>query len=69
MTTIAITTRCRHCGRPVEDAMHVMLCDRCLDARFTQFERTPAVAAGAMRALAMSFRGTRGVFTRPEPVV
>jgi hypothetical protein len=69
MKTTAITISCRHCGRPVEDAMHVMLCDRCLDARLTQLERTPVFAAGAMRAVALNLRGARGAFARPELVL
>ena len=47
MNTIAITTSCRHCGRQVEDAMHIMLCDGCLDMRLGQLERAFARAAGA----------------------
>jgi hypothetical protein len=47
MKTIAITTSCQHCGRPVEDAMHLLLCDGCLDARLAQLEPTPAHAVGA----------------------
>jgi hypothetical protein len=45
--TIVITTSCHHCGRRVEDAMHVMLCDSCLDARLAQLEPLPARALGA----------------------
>jgi hypothetical protein len=48
MTTIVITTSCHCCGRRVEDAMHVMLCDRCLDARLAKLEPTPARAFGAV---------------------
>jgi hypothetical protein len=55
MKTIAITTSCRHCGRQVEDAMHIMLCDRCLDMRLGQLERAFASAVGAA-ALAASPR-------------
>ena len=47
MRTIVITTSCHHCGRRVEDAMHVMLCDRCLDTRLARLERVPAHALGA----------------------
>jgi NMD protein affecting ribosome stability and mRNA decay len=36
MKTIVITTSCHYCGRRVEDAMHVMLCDRCLDTRLAE---------------------------------
>ena len=42
MRTIAITARCRCCGRRVEDAMHLILCDGCLDARLARPE--PAAA-------------------------
>jgi hypothetical protein len=47
MKTIVITTGCHCCGHRVEDAMHVMLCDRCLDARLAQPEPIPARAVGA----------------------
>ena len=47
MKPIVITTSCHCCGRRVEDAMHVMLCDRCLDTRLAQFEWIPAHALGA----------------------
>jgi hypothetical protein len=48
MTAIAITTSsCHSCGRGVEDAMHVMLCDRCLDARLAQPKPMPVRALGA----------------------
>jgi hypothetical protein len=47
MKTIVITTSCHCCGRRVEDAMHVMLCDGCLDVRLAQLEPIPARAAGA----------------------
>jgi hypothetical protein len=55
MNTIAIATSCRHCGREVEDAMHIMLCDRCLDTRLGQLERAFARAAG-VAAFAVSPR-------------
>lgn len=48
MITVATTTSCHHCGRQVEDAMHLMLCDRCLDARLAQLEPTPAHNVGAV---------------------
>ena len=48
MTTIAInTSSCHSCGRRVEDAMHLMLCDRCLDARLAQLKPMPVRALGA----------------------
>jgi hypothetical protein len=47
MKTIVITSSCHCCGRRVEDAMHVMLCDRCLDTRLAQLEPIPALAAAA----------------------
>jgi hypothetical protein len=55
MKTIAITTSCRHCGHQVEDAMHIMLCDGCLDTRLGQLERAFARAAG-VAAFAVSPR-------------
>jgi NMD protein affecting ribosome stability and mRNA decay len=42
-----IATSCHHCGHQVKDAMHVMLCDSCLDARLAQLISIPARAAGA----------------------
>jgi hypothetical protein len=51
MTTTMTATSCRCCGRQVEDVMHVMLCDGCLDARLARSERTLrplAVAAAAL---------------------
>jgi hypothetical protein len=48
MTAIAITsTSCHSCGRRVEDAMHLMLCDGCLDARLAQPKPMPVRALGA----------------------
>jgi Zn finger protein HypA/HybF involved in hydrogenase expression len=52
MRTTALTSNCHQCGRRVEDAMHVMLCDRCLDARLTEqqgsaVERIRALTVGA----------------------
>ncbi len=47
MKTIVITPSCHCCGRRVEDAMHLMLCDRCLDTRLAQPEPVSARAAGA----------------------
>jgi hypothetical protein len=46
MKTIVITSSCHCCGRQVEDAMHVMLCDRCLDARLAELDRVPLHAVG-----------------------
>jgi hypothetical protein len=49
MTTT--TTKCHCCGRRVEDVMHVLLCDGCLDARLARAERTQrplAIAAAAL---------------------
>lgn len=48
MRTLAITTTsCHSCGRRVEDAMHVMLCDGCLDARLAQLKPIPVPSVGA----------------------
>jgi hypothetical protein len=56
MTTIVITTSCHCCGRRVEDAMHVMLCDGCLDARLAELEPVPARAAGTVGFAAFELR-------------
>ena len=56
METIANTTSCRHCGRQVEDAMHLMLCDGCLDRRLAQLERAPAPAVWAAAFAALERR-------------
>jgi len=48
MTTTTTATSCRCCGRQVEDVMHVMLCDGCLDARLARSERTPRPLAVAL---------------------
>jgi hypothetical protein len=61
MTTIAMTPSCRCCGREVEDAMHVILCDGCLDARLARVERTPAQASGAMRAAGSAIERVRAL--------
>jgi hypothetical protein len=52
MKTTSITTRCRCCGAQVEEAMHVLLCDGCLDARLAELERT--------RGRPSRWSGTRG---------
>lgn len=46
MKTIAISTSCHCCGRRVTNAMHLILCDGCLDRRIAQVEPMPARAAG-----------------------
>jgi hypothetical protein len=42
-------TSCQGCGRPVEQVVHVLLCDRCLDARLAQPAR--AERRGRLRTL------------------
>jgi hypothetical protein len=61
MTTIAITARCRGCGHEVEGAMHLMLCDDCLDARLARLERTPPHPAGAMTAAGLAVERVRAL--------
>jgi hypothetical protein len=61
MTTTAITASCRCCGRQVDDAMQLMLCDGCLDARLARLERTPPHAAGAMKAAALAVERVRAL--------
>jgi hypothetical protein len=61
MKTIAITASCRCCGRPVDDAMHVILCDDCLDARLERLERTPPHAAGVVRAAGLAVERVRAL--------
>jgi hypothetical protein len=53
MTTTALSTSCHCCGHRVEDAMHLMLCDDCLDARLAELEPipVPAVFAAGFAAL------------------
>ena len=72
MKTIAITASCRCCGRDVEGAMHLMLCDDCLDARLARPERTPPHASGAMRAAGLAVERVRaltvGNLRRPRVV-
>ena len=53
MTTTLISTSCRSCGHRVEDAMHLMLCDDCLDARLAELEPIPAPAVFAARFAAI----------------
>jgi hypothetical protein len=53
MTTTLISTSCRCCGHRVEDAMHLMLCDDCLDARLAELEPIPAPAVFAARFAAL----------------
>jgi hypothetical protein len=53
MTTTLISTSCRCCGHLVEDAMHLMLCDDCLDARLAELEPIPAPALFAARLAAL----------------
>jgi hypothetical protein len=74
MRTIAITARCRCCGRRVEDAMHLILCDCCLDARLARPEAAPARAVsptaaggfGAERLRALTLGPT--LFSRERPL-
>ena len=40
MKPTPITTSCRSCNNQVDGAMHVMLCDRCLEAHVVRLERT-----------------------------
>jgi NMD protein affecting ribosome stability and mRNA decay len=56
MKPIVITTSCHRCGRRVEQAMHVMLCDGCLDTRLTELERRPARVLGAAAFAALERR-------------
>ena len=57
MTAIAITTTsCNSCGRRVGDAMHLMLCDGCLDKRIAQREPVTARAAWAAISAALDRR-------------
>jgi NMD protein affecting ribosome stability and mRNA decay len=51
MRTSTTKTKCHCCGRQVEDVMHVMLCDCCLDARLARAERTPRPLALSAAAL------------------
>jgi hypothetical protein len=51
MKTTTTATKCHCCGRQVEDVMHVMLCDCCLDARLSRAERTPRPPAFSAAAL------------------
>jgi hypothetical protein len=61
MKTPTIPTSCQCCGRRVEDVMHVMLCDGCLDARLAQPERTPRRPALAAATLLKRGRTAREI--------
>jgi hypothetical protein len=40
MKATSTTTKCHSCRARVEGAQHLLICDRCLDARLAQLERS-----------------------------
>jgi hypothetical protein len=46
-------TSCQGCGRPVGRVVHVLLCDRCLDARLDQPRRAEKRGRGRTLAAAI----------------
>jgi hypothetical protein len=61
MKTTAIAASCRQCGCGVEDAMLVILCDCCLDARLAYLDRAPAFGTGMRRTAGFAIERVRAL--------
>ena len=70
MKASSTTTKCNSCSAPVDCAQHLPLCDRCLDVRLTELERSLARPRRRPSALlwptAAMADGWRGVVTPGE---